>query len=120
MLRFGGRLLCPGQPDAPAAQATLGHPAIRDPNGKFSAFTDESLKPVVSGHSKPAIPTAGNSGRQSHCEPFRGLIQEKAAADLSTKRIYHAAERRPQMGRSFQRLFGCAPARRSEQGQKLE
>ena len=38
--------------------------------------------------SKPAIPTAGDSGRKSQCEPFRGLIEEKTVAGLSAQRIY--------------------------------
>ena len=38
--------------------------------------------------SKPANPTAGNSGPQSRCEPFREVIIEKLEAGLSAQRIY--------------------------------
>jgi len=37
---------------------------------------------------KPVIPTAGNCGRQSHCEPYREVIIEALERGLSAQRIW--------------------------------
>ena len=88
-----------GQTDSKQAISTTGSTgACGDSKQAISTAGSGAGPPVP----RPPVSTAGSAGRQSACEPFRKIIEEKVKLGLSAQRIWQDLDERQEFTAGYE------------------